>query len=452
MAGGSERAEPALRAWTVSALLLAAADALEARFGAVAVRGEVSGFTRAASGHCYFSLKDGEGGAGAIRCVMFRRQAGLLQALPRDGQQVELRGRLGVYEARGELQMVVESLRPVGMGSLYEEFLRLRARLQAQGWFDADRKRPLPALPATIGVVTSPAAAAWHDVVTALRRRAPHVQVVLYPCSVQGVDAPASIVAALDLANRQALADVLIVSRGGGSIEDLWAFNDERVVRAVALSGLPVICGVGHETDVTLADLAADLRAPTPTAAAELASPARGELWVGLAARAQRMAQIVERRLDGAEQQLDRVSLKLAQPARRLGEQQVRLEMMQARLRRGVQARLQQAGQQLDRLWQRQTEAGRWRLNECRAREDGLAARLAALDPRRVLSRGYAWVEAADSGLPLLGVAGLVPGQAVRTVWHDGAALARIESVQPGQAAEQAPSVQGGTRGGRRGR
>ena len=234
--------------------------------------------TRAASGHCYFSLKDADGQAASLRCAMFRRAAALLDFSPGEGVLVEVRGRVAVYEPRGELQFVVEAMRRAGAGTLYEQFLKLRARLAAEGLFDADAKRALPPHPRRIGVITSSAGAALHDVLTALARRAPQVEVVVYPSPVQGVEAPPALVRALQTANERAEVDLLLLVRGGGSLEDLWAFNDERVVRAVAASALPVVCGVGHETDVTLCDLAADLRAPTPTAAAELAAPARDAL------------------------------------------------------------------------------------------------------------------------------------------------------------------------------
>ena len=272
-------------AWEVSSLLLAVSDTLGARFGALTVRGELSGFSRAGSGHCYFSLKDAQGEPALLRCAMFRRAAGLLDFSPADGQQVELRGRLALYEPRGDLQFVVEAMRRLGAGTLYEEFLKLRDRLQRLGLFDPARKRELPEHPVCIGVVTSLGAAALRDVLTALKRRSPQVRAVIYPCLVQGAEAPASIVRALQQVAERREVDTVLLVRGGGSLEDLWAFNDERVVRAVASSPIPVVCGVGHETDVTLADLAADLRAPTPTAAAELAAPLRTELLQRVAAR-----------------------------------------------------------------------------------------------------------------------------------------------------------------------
>ncbi|MGH8798340.1 MAG: exodeoxyribonuclease VII large subunit, partial [Caldimonas sp.] len=284
--------------WGVAALLQAVADALAARFGACAVRGEISGFSRSASGHCYFNLKDAERGEGALRCCLFRRAAGLVDFQPADGQRVDLRGRLGVYGPRGELQLVVESMQRAGAGALYEQFLRLRARLEAAGLFDVERKRALAPYPRCIGVVTSLGAAALHDVLTALARRAPQVEVIVYPSLVQGADAPAALRSAIDSAGTRAEVDTLIVCRGGGSLEDLWAFNDEVVVRAIHGAPMPVLCGVGHETDVTLADLAADVRAPTPTAAAELAAPERASCIEALAARASAMRRRIDERLD----------------------------------------------------------------------------------------------------------------------------------------------------------
>lgn len=408
---------------------------MAARFGAVTVRGELSGFTRAASGHCYFSLKDGEGGGGAVRCVMFRRQASLLAPLPRDGQQVELRGRLSIYEPRGELQLVAESLRQVGAGALYEEFLRLKARLEAEGWFDAARKRALPPHPRTVAVITSASGAVWHDVVTTLRRRAPHVRVILYPALVQGPEAPAALQAALTLANARGEADAILLCRGGGSLEDLWSFNDERVVLAIAHSSIPVISGVGHETDVTLADWAADLRAPTPTAAAELVSPARDELLAALQARAQWMMRRVHQRLDDAEQRLDRANLRLRDPRRVVQLQAERLAHLGRRLAAGVQAQVRQARQR-SMATQARWQALSGQLLVVRQHALNLrAARLAALDPRAILSRGYAWVEG-DAGQPILSAARLSQGQTVRAVWHDGAARATVIDVEvaPGDA------------------
>ena len=433
-----EEAAPVRLPWGVAALLLATGDALAARFGAVTVRGELSGFSRAGSGHCYFALKDIDGAPALLRCAMFRRAALLTDFSPADGQQVEARGRLGIYDARGELQMVVESLQRLGTGTLYEEFLRRRARLEAQGLFDAARKRPLPAHPRVLGIVTSLGAAALHDVLTTLKRRAPHLRVVVYPSLVQGAEAPAALVAALRLAGERAEVDVLLLVRGGGSLEDLWAFNDERVVQAVAACPLPVVCGVGHETDITLCDLVADLRAPTPTAAAELAAPARDEALAALQARAAFMRRGVARALQAQAQRVDTLALRLGQPARSLQGQGQRLDSLAGRLQRALQQRRQRLAEAPQLLQQRLQRALRQRLQAEPLRLQAAQQALQAHDPHRVLQRGYAWVEGAD-GRPVLSVRALQPGQQVRAVWADGQALAQVHSVLPGPVAPGLP-------------
>jgi exodeoxyribonuclease VII large subunit len=416
--------------WGVAALLVATRDAIAARFASVAVRGELSGFTRAASGHCYFTLKDASGASALIRCAMFRRAATLLDFAAADGQQVDVHGRLGIFEPRGELQLVVEAMRRVGTGSLYEEFLRLRARLEQQGLFDATRKREISREPRAVGVVTSLGAAALHDVLTALQRRAPHLHVVVYPCLVQGAEAPAAVVAALALANERSEVQTLLLVRGGGSLEDLWAFNDERVVRAVATSALPVVCGVGHETDITLADLAADLRAPTPTAAAELAAPARDEALASLAARGGALSAALSRSLMTQAQRIDRIALRFGAPAAMLATQQERLLSAQRRLRVAVKqawpqqrATLNLQHERLQRAmaaWQQQQQR-QWQARQ---------GRLQALDPTRVLQRGYAWIED-SSGRAVVSARTLAPGQTLQAVWSDGRAVATVQSVEP---------------------
>lgn len=416
--------------WGVAALLLATGDTLAARFGSVTVRGELSGFSRAGSGHCYFALKDIAGAPALLRCAMFRRAAVLTDFAPADGQQVEARGRLGIYDARGELQMVVESLQRLGTGTLYEEFLRRRARLEAQGLFDAARKRPLPAFPRAVGVVTSLGAAALHDVLTTLQRRAPQLRVVVYPSLVQGAEAPAALATALQLAGERAEVDLLLLVRGGGSLEDLWAFNDERVVQAIAACRLPVVCGVGHETDVTLCDLVADLRAPTPTAAAELAAPARDEALGGLQARASLMQRALERGLQAQAQRLDTLALRLGQPARGLQSQLQRLDALGGRLQRAVLQRRQRLAEAPQRLQERLQRAVAQRLQAEPLRLRAAEQRLEAHDPHRVLQRGYAWVQAED-GRPVVSVRALQPGQQVRAVWADGHALAQVQRVEP---------------------
>jgi exodeoxyribonuclease VII large subunit len=418
------------RVFSVGALLLAVGDALAARFSACSVQGELSGFTRAASGHSYFTLKDAEGAPASVRCAMFRRAASLLDFSPRDGQQVELRGRLALYEPRGEMQFVVESMRALGAGSLYEQFLRLKAKLEAEGLFDAARKRALPRHAQRIGLVTSLAGAALHDLLSTLARRAPQVAVVIYPSLVQGEQAPAALVAALASAAERREVDLLIVARGGGSIEDLWAFNDERVVRAIAALPMPVISGVGHETDVTLADFAADLRAPTPTAAAELAAPARNELATHLDALAQRLRRRLRQRLDDEAQRLDRRAMQLARPGAWLRREAQALQALAVRLRQASATRLAGEREGLRRRGVALLHGVALRRVRGQAALDGLAVRLAALDPQRVLARGYALVQASDGAL-VTRPAQLRAGQALRLSLAEGAAEVELSAARP---------------------
>lgn len=420
---------PSSLAWSVAGLLLALTDALAARFGSVTVHGELSGWSRAASGHAYFNLKDADGAAASLRCVLFRRAATLLDFAPADGQRVELRGRLALYEPRGDLQFVVESMRRQGAGSLYEQFLRLRARLEAAGLFDPSRRRLLQPHPRALGVITSAGAAALRDVVTALQRRSAHVPVVIYPCLVQGAEAPASIVRAIQQAGARAEVDVLLLVRGGGSLEDLWAFNDERVVRAIAASPIPVVCGVGHETDVTLSDLAADLRAPTPTAAAELAAPLRDELLHRLATVQARMGQGVHRGIERQSQRLDLLARRAGQPGGRLAAQAERMSSLGQRLQRAVGThalldRQRHSSQEraLARAVGRILSTQEYRLN-------ALGLRLQAVHPQHVLQRGYAWVSD-EAGSPVPGVGALRPGMTVYAVMHDGRARACVTGTE----------------------
>ncbi len=386
-------AEASSPTWSVAALLLAASDALQSRLGAISVRGELSGFTRASSGHCYFNLKDSDGASALLRCAMFRRAASLLDFRPADGQQVELRGRITVYEARGELQCVVEAMRPMGAGSLYELFLRLKSKLETQGLFAADRKRALPSHPRALGIITSLQAAALHDVLTALARRAPHVAVIVYPSAVQGAQAAAELAQAIELANARAEVDALILCRGGGSMEDLWAFNDEQLVRAIATSKLPIVCGVGHESDVTLADLAADRRAPTPTAAAELAAPQQSELLLGLMALERRLNQVQRQRLDTMAQQLDLLTARLTHGLQSLRGHRQHLALMAHRAHAALAQRIQLGRQSLAHAAQRWRRVGSLGAEQRLRTLSSLTDRLAQLDPQRVLSRGYALVE-----------------------------------------------------------
>ena len=436
---------PDTRVWPVGALCRAIADALEARFNPVSVRGEISGFSKAASGHCYFSLKDE---SGQLRCAMFRRAAVSLDFAPRDGELVEVRGRLGVYEPRGDLQLIVESMSRAGQGALFEQFLKLKTKLEGEGLFDPGRKRPLPLMPRGIGVVTSLGAAALHDVVTALQRRVPHIPVVVSPASVQGSQAPREIIGALSnlyvlaqdgqglapvltpkrsqkRGESQPLIDVIILVRGGGSMEDLWAFNDEQLARIVALSPVPLVCGVGHETDFTIADFVADLRAPTPTAAAELVSQPR-EVWLkALDLVAQRLDDTVLRHLDQQNQRLDVAAARIGRPSALMARQQGRLASVMQRLQLSTRHVLQRNRHSLDVI---QTALPTALLRGQLRQDDRLqraALRLGLLDPSLVLQRGYAWLSTSQ-GDTLSSVTQVVPGQAVRATLSDGAVDLRV--------------------------
>lgn len=434
------------RAWTVSALCRAIADTLDAQFNPVTVRGEISGFSRAASGHCYFSLKDD---MGQIRCAMFRRAASVMDFAPRDGELVEVRGRLGVYEARGDLQLIVESMERAGQGALFEQFLRLKAKLEAEGLFDPAHKRPLPAQPRAIGVVTSLGAAAWHDVVTALQRRVPHIPVLMAPALVQGAGAAATLAQALQ--NIYALTaednplcppvDVILLVRGGGAMEDLWSFNDENLARLIAQSPVPLICGVGHETDFTIADFVADVRAPTPTAAAEMAATDRGvglealsvleqRLGRGLLRQQDRQAQRLDavaarlgvglvRQQERQTQRLNAIATRLGRPQALLGQHRQWLDRLAHRLQAGVQSPLTDRAHQLERLNDRLRFNLGQQVPQRAQRLERAALRLSSVDPRQVLERGYAWLSDAH-GQALTHAAQFEPGQSVKATLSDG--------------------------------
>lgn len=407
------------RVWPVSALLRAIADSLEARFNPVTVQGELSGFSRAASGHCYFSLKDAQG---QVRCAMFRRAASLLDFSPRDGLLVELRGRLGLYEPRGELQLVVESMQQAGQGNLFEQFLLLKARLEAEGLFASARKRPLPVLPRAIGVVTSLGAAALHDVVTALQRRAPHIPVVIYPASVQGAQAAGELRQALATAWQRREADqidVLLLVRGGGAMEDLWAFNDEQLARAIVASPVPVVCGVGHETDFTIADFCADVRAPTPTAAAELCAQPQSDWLRELELAFSRLQNGVERQLQSHSQQLDWAASRINRPSHLVTRHQARLSALAQDLGHAMRSALRQEQGRVQALQVRFPKEVTASLQQQRHRLERAQLRLELLDPKLVLQRGYAWL--ADlQGQPVTTVKATSPGQPLRATLADG--------------------------------
>lgn len=408
--------EMGVRVWPVGSLLRAIADSLEARFNPVTVQGEIAGFSRAASGHCYFSLKDEQG---QMRCAMFRRAAGLLDFSPSDGQLVTLRGRLGVYEPRGELQLLVESMRQAGQGNLFEQFLALKAKLDAEGLFQAERKRPLPLLPRAIGVVTSLGAAALHDVVSALQRRAPHIPVVIYPASVQGGQAAGELREALLKAYRREEVDVLLLVRGGGAMEDLWAFNDEQLARTIVASPVPVVSGVGHETDFTIADFCADVRAPTPTAAAELCAQPQS-VWLGaLGLILSRLQNAVDRQMQSHSQRLDWAVSRVSRPSHLVTRQQARLDGLAQGLRHAMQLTLQNERRRILSLSTGLPRALAGDLQRSRQQLDRARLRLELLDPKLVLQRGYAWL--ADlQGKPISSVKATHVGQPLRATLADG--------------------------------
>ncbi len=369
------------------------------------VEGEVSNCKEVASGHWYFTLKDANA---SLSCVMWKGVAAQLQHLPQEGRSFQMHGAVGVYPAQGRYQLVVDAIEPLGLGDLFREFARIKAALEAEGLFDAGRKRPLPAFPRRIAIVTSPQAAALQDVLKVLARRWPIAELLLAPTLVQGDTAPLQIVAALQAAGRSG-ADLVLLVRGGGSLEDLWAFNDERVARAVAACPLPVVCGVGHEVDFSIADFVADLRAPTPSAAAEMATPDALELRQrvdGLQAFMER--QLLDRLAQARDAQQG-LAARLARvaPQRALAEQQRGLAELVGRLGRAVQADL--------RLRRSQTQ--------------GLAEGLAALSPQAVLSRGYAHVRRLRDGRTVTSTRDVGPAEGLSIALADG----RIEAVTTGQ-------------------
>jgi len=443
-----ESSPPSQPVMTVSALNQAVARLLERSFPLTWISGEVSNFTRAASGHWYFTLKDD---AAQVRAVMFRGRAQYAGFIPREGDKVEVRALVTLYGARGDYQINVEAIRRSGVGSLFEAFMRLKEKLTAAGLFDQERKRALPMFPRTVGIVTSPQAAALRDVLTALRRRAPHVNVVLYPTPVQGQGAGERIAAAIDTASRRDECEVLIVCRGGGSIEDLWSFNEEVVAYAISNARMPVISGVGHETDFTISDFAADLRAATPTAAAELAVTPRAD-WLGsLRADAVDLRRSMKRMLGEASQTLDSYTRRLLSPAAQIAQQRMKLQALSTALGHAHRTPLAQARFELDRLAGRlaarkpDVSAARSALdglrhrgavniaNQVAQRRDALsalAAQLELLNPQRTLERGYAIVTDAKGAI-LRSPSQLKPRSAVTLRLAEGSAQVGIESVQP---------------------
>jgi exodeoxyribonuclease VII large subunit len=363
--------------WTVSKLTFYIRKLLEENevLQDVWVQGEISNLSRPASGHIYFTLKDS---SAALKCVMWKTSAMRLGIPLQDGKAIEVHGRIGVYEVSGQYQLYADQIRPAGEGALYQEFMRLKAMLEAEGLFALERKRPIPMFPRRIGIVTSGTGAALRDMLNTLRRRLPLVEVILAPSPVQGTEAPPALVNAIRSLNLQAL-DVILLARGGGSIEDLWAFNDERVVRAVAMSAVPIICGVGHETDFTLCDFAADLRAPTPTAAAELAT------------------QITMLDLRASLQNYK--TRLLAAMLNLLAEQKTSLSSLVSQLRYvSPDRRIQSERQRVDELTRRAHASLSHHIQLETTHIRGMQRRLEALNPMAVLRRGYAVVTRKDNG------------------------------------------------------
>jgi len=404
--------------YTVSRLNREARVLLERGFGSLWLEAEISNFARPGSGHWYFSLKDA---AAQVRCAMFRQRNMLASFTPRDGQKVLVRARVGLYEPRGEYQLLIDHIEDAGLGALKRQFEELAAKLSAEGLFSAERKRPLPRLPMRIGVITSPTGAAIRDILHVLARRFPAAGIVIYPVPVQGAQAAAEITAALALAGIRAECDVLILARGGGSLEDLWAFNDEALARAIVASPIPVVSGVGHEIDFTIADFAADVRAPTPSAAAEIVVP-DAEVWLkSLQMQGVRLARCMRRRLNDDRERLRWLSGRaaLVSPGVRLVQQMQGLDDLEQRLSRGLRQNLVQMRAGLtglqSRLWQSSPAA---RVRDAAARQSALYARLTAaqlerlrharerllplvrtlqaVSPLATLSRGYAIVSGPD--------------------------------------------------------
>ncbi len=387
-----------LASWSVSDLTRHIKDLLEEDeiLQDIWVKGEVSNFSRPPSGHLYFTLKDS---AASLKCVMWRNTLSRQKFVPRDGDAIEAHGSINLYEIGGQYQLYADVFRPAGEGALYQEFMRLKAMLEEEGLFAPERKRPIPERPVQIGIVTSPTGAALHDILNTLQRRYPLVEVILAPTPVQGDDAPPRIITALREVVQLANPDVIILARGGGSIEDLWAFNDERVARAIASSPVPVITGVGHETDFTIADFVSDLRAPTPTAAAELATPDQADLRLDLAELARQLNSIAQRYLSEVRWEFRELesSLEKYSPL----------------------SRVQSESQRIDELEHRLAASTQYMLQLSRTNLSGLTQHLAALNPAAVLERGYA-ILTNRSGDTISHLRQVTPGDSLNVQVTDG--------------------------------
>ena len=432
---------------SVSELNALAKALLEDHLAGLWIAGEVSNLTRAASGHYYFSLKDSRA---QVRCAMFKGAAMRLAKPLKEGDHIEVSGKISIYEARGEFQITVNEVRLKGLGQLYEAYERLKAQLQAEGAFAAERKKPLPARPQCIGIVTSLAAAALRDVVTTLKRRAPEIPVIVYPTAVQGSGSEFQIAQAIKTASQRAECDVLIVCRGGGSIEDLWAFNEEPVVRAIEACAIPVVSGVGHETDFTLADFVADVRAPTPTGAAELVSPNRQESLHRLAQAQGRLKTVLEQRYFDASQKLDWLARQIRHPRQKLDEQRTYIHKLAqtlsysmtqnvrahtARFERQTQALkhcrpdISVYRQDIDRFQTTLSHAFRQLLAHRRQSLTAQTALLEAVSPQQILERGFSVVKN-TRGQVIRNADVLKQGQKLHITFADGETDVRVTKEQ----------------------
>ncbi|PKO46466.1 MAG: exodeoxyribonuclease VII large subunit [Betaproteobacteria bacterium HGW-Betaproteobacteria-4] len=430
---------------SVSSLNRQVRDCLESAFPLSWVSGEISNLTYAASGHVYFSLKDANA---QVRCVMWRSRSQVLGWRLENGQKIEARVLVSFYEPRGEFQLNVEAVRRAGQGDLFERFLQLKAKLENEGFFAVDRKKPLPSFPRRLAIVTSPQAAALRDVLTTLHRRAPHVAITLFPTPVQGEGAGAKIADAIAQAANSD-CDAIILCRGGGSIEDLWAFNEESVARAVNASAIPVISGVGHETDFTIADFAADLRAPTPTAAAELASPDRDALVDRLTQLENHLGRRIDRTLSDQLQRLDWLAARLVHPAERIRQRQRETDSLGSRLHHALRRQTEHYAVRLHALGQRQASARphpaqqaegiahlqyrlsrqtQWAISQYSGKLNSLGNSLTQLDPHAVLSRGYTLAMDAD-GRAIRDATRLSPGDLLNLRFASGSAEATVNQV-----------------------
>jgi len=423
---------------------------LETHLSLLWARGEISNLSRPSSGHWYFTLKDSDA---QIRCAMFRNRNGLVGKAPKDGDQVLVRGRVSLYENRGDYQLIVEHLEPDGAGLLQQRYEQLKNKLAAEGLFDPDHKSAIPTHPRRIGVITSPTGAAVRDILHVLKRRSPWIEVTIYPSAVQGKDATDELVSAIEVANSDNRCDVLLLARGGGSIEDLWSFNEESVARAIFASGLPVVSAVGHETDFTIADFVADQRAPTPSAAAEMVSPDGEQLLAALRYQEATLLQKTRRHLLHFQQKLEWLSKRLRSPADRLREQTQHLDHLEIRLLRAMAGLLNSKKARLARLHAlfmgikpgEQLNLHRLRLTDLKKRLDraqrdallrqqerlrGLAATLNAVSPLATLERGYA-IARDEKQRVVRSISAVQPGQTLDVRVSDGELACTVNSKRP---------------------